>query len=503
LINLYLEEGSNAKASSIESFYFFLRFNVRFLNVLLQTIQPELEVQDAGEDLPGETGAPRPGRAPEMITVITRRVLPAFRQYSIWLVSRALIIIATVRNQSISVFIQEMWRSYANVLTKLIHIFPVKELPIVNYLLEEDEATVGFMPFREPSLPPECNFYSGADGLPKPRSSDTGIERNHPNIEMKARIRDILFCTSVMQQRENFPIELNTSTLEFTFSDDSIQSTSFSYVATPTTSASPKRRVKGGLKLPQSAHDSNQDVVHPGSVAATDSHQSMDTDMHRMVDDLLGPSTGAQSQSNETSYGMHDPTANEIFASVARNGYQVPHINTQGMLPSLPGIWSSPFTPQPNELPHHSPKRESFGRNISPIQLVNSGQQDGFASYKSIQNSASGTANSRRPSNPNAKAVNSILQESLVKEFVPMSITSSSFTNSSSIYANTPQGGGRVSKESTWGKSSYGASHNNNTTAYGGAGDFERNAMLQSSIWENSQPSWGGHIQTPPGGQRG
>ena len=466
-------------------------------------MQPELEVQDAGEDLPSETGPSQPGRAPEMITVITRRVLPAFRQYSIWLVSRALIIIATVRNQSISPFIKEMLRGYASVLTKLIHLFPVKELPIVNYLLEEDEATVGFMPFRDPSLPPECNFYGCEDGLPKPRSSDAGIERNHPNIEMKGRIRDILLCALVMRQKENLPLELNTSTLEFKFSDDSNQSTDFSYAATPTNSTSPRRRAKGGLKVPQSATDSSQDIVRAGSVQANHSHQNMDTDMHRMVDSLLGPSPGGHSVSNETSYGMHDHTADEIFNSIGRNDFQPPRINTQGMLPSLPGIWSSPFTPQPNELSHHSPKRESLGRSIPPIQLATSGQQDGFVSYQSTQNSASGAACSRRPSNPDTEAVNSILQESLAKQFMPMSITPSAFTNSSSIYANTPHGGERFAKDSTWGKSSYNMNHENNTTAYAGASDFERNAMLRSSIWDNSQPSWGGYVQTPPGGQRG
>jgi hypothetical protein len=471
-VNLCVEEGSDSKESSIESFYFFLRFNIRFFCILLQTIQPELEVEDTGEDLPRENGGQRPGRASERITAIARRVLPAIRQYSIWLVSRALIIIATVQNQSITSYIQEMWRTYASVLTKLIHVFPVKGLPIVNYLLEEDETTVGFMPFRDPSLPPECNFYAGEDGVLKPRSTDPGVERNHPNIEMKGRIRNILLCALVMLQKQDFPINLNTSTLEFTFADDALQ-TNFSYVdAIPSTSTSPKR-VRGSLMAPESISDSGQDISCAKSIAESDSHQGW---MNRMVDSIVEPPPSGHSKSNETSYGMHTHTANEVFASIGRNGYQ-PQINTQGMLPSLPGFGNSPFTPQPNELTR-SPRRESFGLNISPRQLAKRGHQDGISSYKSTQSSAWGMTSSRPPSNSTTQEVNHILQESLTQQYMSVPI-SSNFSNSSSLYANTPHGE-PVSRGGGWG-------NDNNTAAYAGASDFDRHAMLQSSIWDNNQ----------------
>jgi hypothetical protein len=502
LTNLCLEEGSGGKDTTIDSFYFYLRFNIRFLSVLLQTIQPELEIDDTGEDLPGESGVPRPGQSRERITAVARRILPALRQYSLWLVSREKIILAPLQDKQTTLHAQEMLRVYASVLTKLFHLSPIEELPVVSYLLEEDEATLGFTPFLDTNIPPQCHFYMGNNGLLKPRSTDGGVERNHPNIEMKSRIRDIFVCALVNQRKKDFPVALNTNTLEFTFTEHSPAS-NLTKDGTPSTSTSPKR-VNSRFKNPAFVTDSRQDINHAKSVPASDSHQSMDTDMHRMVDNLLEPSPGVPPESNETSYGMHTRTANEIFAPISRNGYQPTRINTQGILPSLPGIWNSPFTPQPNELAHHSPQHENayMGRNISPTQLANAGQKAGMTSYRNTQSSSWGTAGSRQPSNSSTQAVNNLLQESLSQQFMPMSI-SSAFSSSSSIYANTPHGE-QIPSGGGGGKSSLAAATDNNTTTYAGASDFDRNTMLQSSIWDNnSQPSWDGNVQTPPRGQGG
>lgn len=485
------------KESSVESFYFFLRFNVRFLGVLLQTIQPELEVEDNGEDLPGEGGVPRPGRAPERITAITRRVLPALRQYSIWLVSCAPIINASVHKQSIASYIQEVWRMYASVLTKLIRVFPVTELPIVNYLLEEDETTVGFMPFRDPSLSAECDLYTGQDGLAKPRSTDPGVERNHPNIEMKGRIRDILLCVLVMRQKQDLPIDLNTSTLDFTFTEGSQQSTGFGPSDATPTSTSPVH-VKRTVKAPEPIPDTSQDDMRAKNATPSDSHQSMDTDMHRMVDSLLEASNEEYPRSNETSYGMHTETANEIFRSMGgHSGYQPPHINTQSKLPILPSILNSPFALQPNEMAVHSPTHESTSRNLFSMQSGNPGQQDRKASYKDSRSASWGKPGSIPTSSSTTQAVNSSLQDSHSQQFMP---SVSSFSSSSSIYGNTT----RIQPAGNRAATSYLSSNGNNMTSYPGTRDYNKIMRLQSSIVHNSsQPGWGGNGQTPPGGQRG
>jgi hypothetical protein len=42
-----------------------------------------------------------------------------------------------------------------------------------------------------------------------------------------------------------------------------------------------------------------------------------------------------------------------------------------------------------------------------------------------------------------------------------------------------------------------------NSTVYSGASDFDKTTMLQSSLYDGSQPAWGGYVATPPGGQGG
>jgi hypothetical protein len=508
LIELWLEEGSGAREQSIESFYFFLRFNVRFLVVLLQTIQPELEEQGPGESLPSDNGELPPDRAPEKITAIARRVLPALRQYSTWLVSRALIIISTVGNKPINVYIREMWSMYTSVLTKLIHFFPVAELPVVNYLLEEDEITVGFKPFRDPDLDPGSDLYTGEDGLLKPRSTDAGIERNHPNVEMKGRVRDIILCALVLRQKEKSPIELDTSTFEFTFIEEALRSTSSSHIEAIASPQTSPRRIRGSFKVPESVTGGSPVVMRAKSVAASDSQQSMDTDMHRMVDNLVEPSSnGRISENNETSYGMHTNTANEVFLAAGSNGYHAPHINTQNILPRLPGFSSSPFTPQPNELAYHSPKRPTTAHNLSPVQLANSGQHVATApafgemtSYGSPQGNVWARGSTRSSTNPTTQTDSHILQEFPAQQSMPMQmpIPSSGFSDSTSIYANTPQG-----ERGAWSKTWSATINGNNTSTYAGASDFEGNTLLRSSIWNDGQPGWNSNLQTPPGGQGG
>jgi hypothetical protein len=407
-----------------------------------------------------------------------------------------------------------MWSIYADVLTKLLRFFPVKELPTLNYLLEEDEITVGFKPFRDPNLAPESNLYTGEDGLLKPRSTDSEVERNHPNIEMKARVRDILVCALCLTRVEKSPIVLNSSTYEFTFVEEGPQLASqIQRDGTDSARTSP-RPVGNNFKAPKTSNSTRQtpDVIRAESPAASDYPQGMDTDMHRMVDSLLEPSDGRYSESDETSYGMHSQTANEIFASVGQNGYQLPHRSTQNMLPSLPGIWSSPFTPQPNELPAKSHEHPTSTRQLSPFQLATTRQQfaaavalDEMTGYSRPKNNSWSTESSRRSSNMrtntvNQNTVNRVLQESLAQQFMPKS--SSMFSESSSIYANTPHDR-NISNGGTLSNVMYAASNGNNTTAYAGASDFDRATMLQSSIWNNSQPSWGGYAQTPPRGQGG
>lgn len=118
-------------------------------------------------------------------------MLPALRQYSSWLLSNAEILAAQVGDNVLNVQVRELWKIYATTLTLLTSTFFVSELPQIEYLLDEDEDTVGFKPLDNENT--KRRYYKEVNlGFQKPRYHDRGIQRHHPNVEMLGRIRDLL-----------------------------------------------------------------------------------------------------------------------------------------------------------------------------------------------------------------------------------------------------------------------------------------------------------------------
>ena len=145
--------------------------------------------RSVGEDAQGNGSTPSPKFA--KITAVTRRVLPALRQYSSWLLSNAEILVAQGGDNVLNVQNRELWKIYATTLTLLTSTFPVHELPHVEYLLDEDEDTIGFKPLDNENT--RRRFYDGDNlDMEKPKYHDRGIQRHHPNLEMLGRIRDLL-----------------------------------------------------------------------------------------------------------------------------------------------------------------------------------------------------------------------------------------------------------------------------------------------------------------------
>ncbi|TVY84902.1 Protein SMG7 [Lachnellula suecica] len=530
-------EANGASPELIRSFYFFLTLNLRMIFMLLQVLQPELEDPKSGEDLPvqsdssTQTSSTQISSTPrEKVTAVARRVLPALRQYSVWIVSQAPLIIASNEIGPVALHAKKTWNMYADVLTRLASFYPVESLRSVHYLLEEDETTVGFKPLRDSSLPVQCNIYTDDDGRLKPYVSDEGTKRHLPNEEMQARVLDIILCALILHQEPKYPIILDTETSSFLFIDEvlSIASCSSPVQAQgPTPSFEKSIQANDELGSPANTacpevERSTRKPVPTESVAASDSHYSIDDIfMNHMVDDLLEPSGSTQNGSNETSYGMHSRTANEVFAPLGSNGYQSHQFQgTPKMLPSLPGLWlgNSAFTPLPNELQPTSPGHPSAGRQLSPTAY--SSRQDRLdaaehleqvTGYRRSSQERLDNTNGFRPSqdpwrgqrasNPPSQEVNDILQRSLAQQFNAGPISSSDFSDPSSLYANSTP----LNRQPANGiiRGPFAPNNGHNSTFYPGGSDFDRTTMLQSSIWNGSQPRQGGYTQTPPGGQGG
>lgn len=128
---------------------------------------------------------------PEKVTVVARRILPALRHYSSWLLTISNLLVAQKEEKEtlLSVQIKEFWKIYANTLTLLASTFDVVHLPEIDYLLEEDEETLGFAPLAKEAT---NRRYLDTNGKQKPRMNDSGVQRNHPSIEMLYRIREFV-----------------------------------------------------------------------------------------------------------------------------------------------------------------------------------------------------------------------------------------------------------------------------------------------------------------------
>lgn len=477
--------------------------------MLLQILQPELESPANADAAQGADGERDPG---DKITVITRRIVPALRQYSTWLVANATIIVMTGGASSTNVHIKEMWKMYADVLTRLINFFPVTKLPKTPYLLEEDEMTLGFKPLRDQILAPRCTLYTDDTKKLKPRMNDPGVERSHPNLEMLGRVFDILLCGVEINSNDEYPIMYDAQSEVFTYLEEGIP------VASPINSQVPnassqQQYTSSDLGVSEVAQSHGRRPAPDESVAASDSNQTMDTDMYNMVDSLVEPSKAQAPIGNDTSYGMHSATANEIYATaMATSNGLYPRQGTPKILPSLPGFSNSPFTPQPNELQAPSPDRPTTARQqFSPRPAASADPRTTPASpntpigYGSSSRGSWGTAagGSGSGSGQEVRPVNQMLQEAMTSQYMPGSGMSSAFPDSSSLYAShSPHFESRLKNGTR--NMTVPTTNGNKSTVYSAGSDYDRRTMLQSSLWNGSQPIWAaGSAETPPGGQGG
>jgi len=157
------------------SFVSFLRLNVATFTTLHQVFQPELE-RAVGE---------RTSNDAENLSAIGRRMLPSLRIYSTWLQVNHPILVNQQAGTAISVLIKQLWQTYANTLSLLAATFSISmdNFPTLDYLLEEDDDTLGFQPFAQVNGNTTVNWKDEQRGE---------TDRAHPNEEVLARIHFLL-----------------------------------------------------------------------------------------------------------------------------------------------------------------------------------------------------------------------------------------------------------------------------------------------------------------------
>ncbi|KAF9248326.1 hypothetical protein DTO012A7_1338 [Penicillium roqueforti] len=215
LINIAAEDFAKVRSieeSVLEARVFFQRINVKTFFTLLQILLVELERTASFEDPNSKDEMP----IPDKVSVVARRILPALRHYSSWLLtnSKSLVEQKEEKDSALSIQIKEFWKIYAGTLSLLASSFDVVSLPEVDYLLEEDEESLGFAPLDQDAT---SRRYVGSRDQPKPRMHDLGIERSHPNMEMLYRIREFVIDGLDLVVNGKIPVALVDSEDKKTF----------------------------------------------------------------------------------------------------------------------------------------------------------------------------------------------------------------------------------------------------------------------------------------------
>ncbi|CAG8243934.1 unnamed protein product [Penicillium olsonii] len=339
LINIAAEDFAKFRSteeSASDARVFFQRINVKTFFTLLQILLVELERTASFEDL-GKDSLP----SPEKVSVVARRILPALRHYSSWLLTnnQALVDQKEEKDSSLSIQIKEFWKIYAGTLSLLASSFDVVTLPEIDYLLEEDEESLGFAPLDQDAT---SRRYVGGGAQPKPRMHDLGVERSHPNMEMLYRIREFVIDGLDLVVRSKIPVALVDSEDKKTFiyQEEDLPSQFFS---------SPHDRNQALSAGNIEREDIPQAPQHPHSVAEAQS--------------LFG---GSQSASASMSANMHQ-IVEGVERLVDSDTYENPSDDQYAFLSPVGEILTpTRVSPNPNSYPFGEQSSPPLNNHIGP-----------------------------------------------------------------------------------------------------------------------------------------
>jgi len=382
-----------------QSFLYYFRINIRMFTTLLQIFAQDLRSLD-GLDLDEENLATK-------LAPLARRLLPSLRLYSVWVIPAVHIISGLASDAFLRDAVTDLWSSYAAAIDIVAEVFPIwdlEDVPVLEYMLEEDAETLGFKPLESEKT--TRNWIDAQTGLPKPRFSDRDVARLSPDAEMLARVKDFLSDGLYLaNDDEEAPIKL-----------DGVRIHSGSMpqgVNMPQTAARRQQReieraariaeARKPLSYAAAAAKSSMRPVVPTAEVARASSRAQQARLSRMVDDLVDdddgnnpitppqqhiadpavvtngevsyPATGYTGQDfvNVPSYQPNMPSTKTVPpASAAIPALRTPKnshaTHSAGRLQSVSGLW--------NESPGQSSTSPSFpaglpmGTLSSPAQMT-------------------------------------------------------------------------------------------------------------------------------------
>ncbi|KAF2874127.1 hypothetical protein BDV95DRAFT_488515 [Massariosphaeria phaeospora] len=374
----------------MRTYFYYLRLNVKTFFTLLQVLQLELERISEGDDVTHNGDHPR--QLSDKITAVARRTLPGLRLYSTWFARYWHVLNANIAETLTSVEVRELWKAYAATLTLLTSSFPSNQLPTDDYMLEEDTDTIGFEPLVSP--------YTKEDSPMKKRWTD-GQVRNHPNIEMLMRVRDLLLQGVYLTLNPDAPLDLDQ--YRFIYREEGLPSELL---------ASPNNHTEGSPVIPPEAvnfplfppdapipDDQKSHSVAAGSESAS-TVLAKDSAMNRMVDDLVGPDEGLEPLPEEDENIPPTPPAQtfEDTALVTDSTYGLGSVTINDIVNSMHNYTKPVGSPSPIAVAFSTPmNRVASSSSIrQPVNLPS--LPDGQMNSASIWNrNHSGTSGPNSP----------------------------------------------------------------------------------------------------------
>ncbi|KAI5246835.1 hypothetical protein E4T43_02341 [Aureobasidium subglaciale] len=334
----------------MQSYFFFLRLNVKFFTAILQAYHDNLE-----EHIQEHTTT---SDLTDRITDVARHVLPALRLYSTWLLSNAHIVTARVGDGPIQEAMDRFWHVYARTLSAVASSFSFRELSEIPYQLEEDVDAYGLRPLNSDR---SCKVWlHAATGESKAKHDDEGVTRLKLDEEMLGRIRELLFDALLLAVDKDVPITFDGS--QFIPQDVQLTDSAAEVVLVHDTATVVAQQETAATKRSPQA---------PVSSGRTTSSKQLNREaqLSRMVDDLVGPDEdddlvpAALGQDSLGITGHNSITSLRGISPRTLQGVRTPDSRTE--------TWQLPLSPTgPPAQPLHSVSNiwnDTTAREISPI----------------------------------------------------------------------------------------------------------------------------------------
>ncbi|KAL1871723.1 hypothetical protein VTK73DRAFT_1863 [Phialemonium thermophilum] len=401
-------------AEGSQSCQFILGFNVRTIHAIARSLDTEVRESIAKRAEPDEPGGASASLQDETgkFTPSIAAALPVFRVYMAWLCKYRSHVVQFQAH--LEPHIRDMYKATSLALTGLFELVgdTIAVSKRVRYLLPEDVETLGLPCLNSPDLPVVCRLsFDPVEGVPKPRREDLNDVEAKPEDVAFTRCLDILSCAIILASDDTFPFTTGKTDWEsgvlaeiIFLEEGKPPSLVGAAVPGPVGSAGPAGDLASRLNSLQpmsstksvgvmSCSTSSDLVGHsgisrsPSGVApaaqqmdppsrhyppvsapsgAVESDTSMENRLFELLDDFLAPPESHKQRTSpevrqESSYGMHSGTAQDVFQSAAAAhppASPEPASGPKKSFPTLP--WNYFYTPS-----DHNPGPQAAARHRS------------------------------------------------------------------------------------------------------------------------------------------